>query len=136
MSAQLDYEQVIDTCEWESYVPEHANEGGYTYSRVKRRKTVREVGDELKQALGVDQWGYCSHAGVEEYLSLGDGDREWPDGRIIVYAVNGTSEGDYVHVEVQPTDGGDRVGMILGKTFQGRDAAWAAAREVADRLGA
>ena len=125
----------IDTCEWESYIPEHANEGGYTYLRVARRKTVAEVHNELEQRLGRDQWGYVNYPGVDEYLSVMDGDIEWPEGRIVVFAVTGTSEGDYVHVEVHQPNGTRHL-LILGKTFHGRDAAWAAARRIADLLGA
>lgn len=59
-------------------------------------------------------------------------DCPWPNpegSRTVVFSVRGSSEGDYVHVE----QGGQLV--LLCKTFQGRDAAWTFARNVADLLG-
>ena len=60
------------------------------------------------------------------------------EGRIVVVSVNGSSEGDYVHVEVHAREGDQVVShlMFLGKSLMGRDAAWAAARRIADLLGA
>lgn len=101
-------------------------------SLVDRVRTVREVYDDLRAAVGEYP------KGAEEYLSLMPqwlDDEPWPQGRIVVFAVNGSSEGDYVHVEVHDREG-SRVLLILGKTFDGRDAAWAFARQAADLLGA
>jgi hypothetical protein len=121
---------------------------------VVRRKTVAEVYEALRDALGNDEHGYVNLPGVDEYLSLGPeykyrpnpradglelpGDIEWPDGRIAVLSVNGSSEGDYVHVEVYAREGEQVVShlVFLGKSVRGRDAAWAAARRIADLLGA
>ena len=60
------------------------------------------------------------------------------EGRIVVVSVNGSSEGDYVHVEAHVREGDQVVShlMFLGKSLMGRDAAWAAARRIADLLGA
>lgn len=102
-------------------------------SLVDRVRTVREVYDDLRAVVGE----YPD--GSEEYLSIMPDFRDsqtWPCplGRIAVFAVNGSSEGDYVHVEVH--EGERRMCVLLGKTFMGRDAAWAFARQVADLLGA
>ena len=71
--------------------------------------------DMHKQCKGYKDWADCP----------------WPtrDGRLAVFSVRGSSEGDYVHVE----QGGKLI--LLSKTFQGRDAAWTFARNVADLLG-
>lgn len=121
---------IVDTCEWESYVPEEANQGGYTYQRVARRKAVGEVLGEIRAIVGK----YPD--GAEDYLSVlaSSNDVAWPEGRIVVYAIHGSNEGDYVHIEVHV--GSHCVPQILGKTFMGRDAAWLFARKVADLLGA
>lgn len=131
----------IDTRIWESYKPYGQP---YTYLRVARRKTVSEVYEALKAALGQDEHGHVNLPGVDEYLSLGSGymirpncqtgatelstigDIEWPEGRIVVFSVNGSSEGDYVHVEVHAREGGRVIShlVFLGKSLMGRDAAW------------
>ena len=95
-------------------------------------KTVLEVFAEITAALGPRP------PGAEEYLCVPnssiDGDREWPRGLIAAFVVTGGSEGHYVHVEV--IDGDRCDGVLLGKTFKGKDAAWALARRLADLLGA
>jgi hypothetical protein len=96
-----------------------------------RIKTVAEVFTEIRDALGP------APAGAEEGLDMAPwipNDLAWPPGRIAVFAVTGDSEGHYVHVEVLGS--GDRACVGLGKTFQGKDAAWALARRLADLLGA
>jgi len=112
---------------------------GSGYLTRVRRRTVNEVHALLKAAMeepvpGLD--GYTTIEGAEEYFSapLIDGDRDWPEGRTVVCPVVGGSEGDYVHVGVVGRDGKFH-DLLLGKTFAGRDAAWAFARRVADLLG-
>lgn len=74
--------------------------------------------------------GYFVAPGCDEYLSIGTGyDVPWPDGRIFVAPVVGGSEGHYVHVLV------DGKTVLLGKTFDGWEAAWAFARRLAEVLG-
>lgn len=95
--------------------------------RLVRTKTVDEVLSEIRAAVGEYP------EGGEEYLSafpLTVG--TWPEGRTVVFAVEGTSEGHYVHVEVHHGD--SRVLVLLAKTFAGRDAAWRFARQLADLL--
>jgi hypothetical protein len=99
------------------------------YLHKLRTKTVREVYEELRAILGE----YPD--GGEEYFSIAPsvrGEAEWPDGDIVSFSVNGSSEGDFVHVEVHRN--GHRELVFLGKTFQGRDASWAFARRLADLL--
>jgi hypothetical protein len=96
-----------------------------------RVKSVREVFEEIVAVVG------DGPAGAEEYFSIPstvkDVDREWPAGLVFVFAVTGASEGHYVHVEVLNRDGLLQC-VMLGKTFQGKDAAWAFARRLADLL--
>lgn len=109
--------------------------------RHVRTKTIREVYDELREMLGE----YPD--GGEEYFSPStttDPKAEWPQGRIVCYSVNGTSEGDYSHVDVHGYSHVDVQGygsgvsalipIFTGKTFMGRDASWAFARLLADIL--
>ena len=49
-------------------------------------------------------------------------------------SVTGSSEGDYFHAGVVGRDGAYQT-LLIGKTFAGRDAAWAFARRLADLLG-
>lgn len=104
------------------------------YLRLERTRTVREVYDDLRAIVG--EYPY----GGEEYFSVSPitaGLLPWPEGRIVVFAVNGSSEGDYVHVEVQDVAyAGKRTQLMLAKTLDSRDAAWAFARRLADLLEA
>lgn len=101
------------------------------YLQLVRDRTVGEVLDDLRTALGE----YPD--GGEEYFSASalGADRPWPNGRIVVFSVNGSSEGDYTHLEVHLPDG-SRDLIALAKTFMGRDASWAFARRLADLLEA
>ena len=99
------------------------------YLTKVRTKTVGEVYDELRAILG----DYPD--GGEEYFSVSVStrpDREWPDGDIVCFSVNGSSEGDYVHCQIHYN--GHHELIFLGKTFMGRDASWAFARRLADLL--
>jgi hypothetical protein len=114
-------------------------DGSGHLARVRRR-TVNEVHALLRAAMeepvsALDGYSYTTIEGAEEYFSapLLDGDRDWPEGRTVVFPVMGSSEGDYVHVGVVDHDGKFH-DLLLGKTFSGRDAAWAFARRVADLL--
>lgn len=101
---------------------------GTPYMERARRKTVWEVYNELTAIVGKTGPGH------DEYLSMPltlPEDAEWPEGRIVCFSVDGTSEGDYTHVEVHNGDG-ERTLIFLGKTFDGRDASWAFARQLAD----
>ena len=113
----------IETQVWE---PDAERPG---YLKLVRTKTVREVFVELSAILGEFP------EGGEEYFTitvLQDEDVEWPEGNIVCFSVNGSSEGDYSHVEVH--HGEKRQLLFLGKTFAGRDASWAFARRLADIL--
>lgn len=110
----------IETSVWEA-------DGETGYLKRVRRKTIGEVYEELIGIVGREGPGH------DEYLSMsihGDSAAEWPDGEIVCFSVNGSSEGDYTHVEVHM--GSERRLMFLGKTFDGRDASWAFARQLAD----
>lgn len=100
------------------------------YLKFVRSKTVREVLDEIVDVTGAYPKG-CSE-GLGLYPGV-QSDKPWPlDGRLVVFSMNGSSEGDWVHVQVQM----DRrfTGLLLGKTFDGRDASWEFARRLADLL--
>ena len=100
------------------------------YRHLVRTKTIREVFDEVRAVVGPEP------PGAEDYFRLpstvSDDNCEWPTGRVIVLAVTGDSEGHYVHVEVLNLHGCHC--MMLGKTLQGKDAAWTLARQLADLL--
>jgi len=102
---------------------------GSGYLDLVRTKTVREVFEEVVAIVGDLGDGH------NEYFSIfarhGD-NLLWPKGDITCFSVNGSSEGDYVHVEVH--DGDRRELVLLAKTFDGRDASWAFARRLADLL--
>lgn len=99
------------------------------YLQLVRDRTVGEVYDDLRAAVGE----YPD--GGEEYLTaMVPRPAPWPRGRLAVFSVNGSSEGDYVHVEVHPEGTAERTCVLLAKTFEGRDASWAFARVVADLL--
>lgn len=131
-----DAQQTVETQVWVGDTERGWSPEGGGYLRLVRTKSVREVYEELREILGE----YPD--GGEEYFTLmpelGKDDRgegEWPQGRIVVFSVNGTSEGDYTHIEVHDNEG-QRHLMMLGKTFMGRDASWAFARRIADILEA
>lgn len=96
-----------------------------------RQRTLTEVYDDLRAYFGEYP------VGGEEYfeIMLGvTGSSSWPrGGRVVVFSVNGSSEGDYTHVEHHDA-AGSRTMLLLGKTFMGRDASWAFARRLADLL--
>lgn len=104
---------------------------GSGYLKLERVKKVREVLDEITDITGPYPEGCGEGLGVPPWT---DPNMEWPEGRIVVYSVNGSSEGDWTHVEVHSGDTVHR--LLLGKTFDGRDASWAFARRVADLLEA
>lgn len=112
----------VEVYEWEQ------RPDGYLHK--VRTKTIREVYDELREHLGEFPYG------GEEYFDInnlgGVRNMEWPEGDIVCFSVNGSSEGDYTHVEVHGD--GVRQLLFLGKTFSGRDASWAFARRLADML--
>jgi hypothetical protein len=101
------------------------------YLRVARLKSVGEVFREIRGVFG----DYPE--GCEEYLNISsplDEGTPWPDGRIAVYPVTGSSEGHYIHVDVIDYGDGHRTLVLLGKTFAGWDAAWYFARNLAEVL--
>lgn len=136
----------------------HADDYAETGHIVRSRwKTVKEVRNEILVHLGSPrpEWDYVSDdvickapedggfgmEGLTAFLDVLSGYSEpsnpWPDGRIVVFAIRGGSEGDWVHVEVEDRDGRKpNVCVLLAKTFSGRDAAWRFARVLADLLGA
>jgi len=93
-------------------------------------KTVGDVLDEVVAIVG--EYG----PGHDEYFmtipGLSSRDQPWPEGDIVCFSANGSSEGDYVHVEVHNFQ--KRQLVLLAKTFDGRDASWAFARLLADLL--
>jgi hypothetical protein len=114
----------IDTQLWE---PDPEKPG---VLRLVRDRTIREVFDDLRVALGEDPQAARSTSWCVRTLPVTP---PWPKGHIAVWATRGANEGDYVHVDVLHDS---RVqSVLLAKTFHGRDAAWAFARNVADLLG-
>jgi hypothetical protein len=78
--------------------------------------------------------GKCQrHPQCKQFRSRADA--PWPDwSQLAVFALRGSSEGDYVHVESFDSRGGREL-ILLAKTFAGRDVAWTFARQLADLLG-
>lgn len=107
-----------------SYRPDPDRPG---YQLHVRDRTIGEVYDDLRAVLGEYPAG-----GEEYFTTIPAAARSWPHGRIVVFSVTGSSEGDYTHVEVHGDDGRDLI--FLGKTFDGRDASWDFARRLADLL--
>jgi hypothetical protein len=130
-------ESVIQTTiETEVWVPR----AGLPYLERVRVRTVDEVHAMILAVVGEPVPGY---PGLTRIEAVGEGfsvmpclpsGQEWPAGRTVVYPVTGTSEGDYIHVGVVGRDGAYQT-LLIGKTFAGRDAAWAFARRLADLLG-
>ena len=91
--------------------------------RLERRRTVREVIAQLNERLKwldmqSDESDWHSLLGYEDGQSR---DMEWPEGRIAVFAVTGSSEGHYMHLHVLK-DGKETL-IALAKTFRGFDFA-------------
>jgi hypothetical protein len=103
------------------------------YLLPHRRKTIREVCDELRAITGECPEGCTEGFSVPSWTK---GDDEWPQGQTVVYAVTGGSEGHWVHVEIRRPFSGkeETTHAILGKTFDGFDAAWAFAKRLATLL--
>lgn len=121
----VEVEPRVETQVWE---PDPERPG---YLKFVRSKTVREVLDEIVDITGPYPAG-CSE-GLGVYPGVYDADFKWPrEGRLVVFSVNGSSEGDWVHVQMQHN--GQATGLLLSKTFDGRDASWAYARRLADLL--
>lgn len=113
----------IETQVWEK-------DEGSIYMKHVRDRTIGEVYDDLRQAVGEYPEGGDEYFSPMPHLAS---QCKWPTGRIVVFAVTGSSEGDYVHVEVHEND--KHTLILLAKTFMGRDAAWTFARRLADLLG-
>lgn len=123
---------MTDTVETQVWEPDTERPG---YLRLVRPKTVREVYEELLAIVGTrsDYGNSVDVQGAEEYFSVSIAageDGPWPDGRVVVFAVTGGSEGHYTHVEVLDCERQHHC-LILGKTFQGFDAAWDLAKRLA-----
>ena len=115
----------IETQVWE---PDTERPG---YLRLVRVKTVDQVYAEIRAALGEDFPPGCTEGlGVFPTVERGT---PWPEGRIAVFVVTGGSEGHYTHVEVRTLDGESHL-LLLGKTFDGFDAAWGFAKRLARLL--
>jgi hypothetical protein len=131
----------VDTDVWTTN-PEPGG-GGIHYLLRCRRKTIREVFDEVAALVtrrvfddDGNDLGFTTVDGAEEYFSPGaaiDSARPWPQGRTVVFPVTGGSEGWYIHVEVIGET--DSECVILGKTLDSADAAWTLARRLAVILG-
>jgi hypothetical protein len=80
--------------------------------------------------------GPCSyHNNCKGFQSRADA--EMPTGRLVVSCMHGSSEGDYVYIDLVATHGWlvTTETFFIIKTFNGRDAAWDLARKVSDILG-
>jgi hypothetical protein len=110
------------------------------YLHRERSRTIDEVHALLTATMTEPHPRYPEQVwieGADDGFSVWpfiDGHREWPVGRTIVYSIEGASEGDYVHVDSISRDGVLHP-LLISKTFDGRDAAWAFARRLADLLG-
>ena len=120
------------------------NEEGYIVNQ--RGRPVREIVGDLNCCLKKMKWDDDDWGGDYEgfstcFKSHSRSDKDdpfmWPAEWqwISVYAVTGTSEGDYVHLDVIRRDG-SREMMALYKTFGGRQKAQLVACRAATLLGA
>jgi hypothetical protein len=113
--------------ETEIWVPNPEKPG---YLMLERMKTIGEVYDELEQILK-EQGIY----GEMDYFGISSGwngrkqearKQDFPNYRwIACFAVEGGSEGHYIHVEIISAEGGKwkREIIFLGKTFCGLEHA-------------
>lgn len=112
---------------WE---PVKGNEG---YVRHIGNRTVGEVFEELKTRLERE------NLLPDEYFHLAvgiDPEQVFPEYRwITCFAVTGSSEGHYIHVEAIKPDG-KRELLLLGKTFEGLAFAYKVAYACAKHLEA
>lgn len=113
----------VSVAEWKS-----REDGSGILDKV-RTKSIGEVFQEVRAIVGDNP------DGAEDYFQVAYANsppEEWPAGEIVCFSMNGTSEGDYTHVEVHTE--ARRTLCFIGKTFMGRDASWAFARRLADIL--
>jgi hypothetical protein len=111
------------------------------YVRNERGRPVSEIVKDLNESLGKMEWPDEPFGGKYEGMGLwwdSSNDRPiWPVewSWISCFAVTGSNEGHYVHVEVI-ANGGSRKLMALHKTFGGRARAQLIASRCALLLGA
>lgn len=138
--------ETIETQIWEP------NPENLPYLRLARCRTVEEVYQDIKNRLkqipcpGED----CSLLDSMDYFSISlrnqatgeiERDKSWPERYrwISCFAVTGSNEGYYIHVEViTPDDKGPekRTLLYLGKTFVSMDTALIISNELTKMLGA
>jgi hypothetical protein len=129
-SASADLTEPVDTAVWEPD-PDHAG-----CVRKTGQRWISAVFADLKARLGETGPGH------NEYFTVtmgADGRRRygelWPEGTPIVFTRNGNSEGHITQVAVV-SDGGTVFDVVLmAKTFDGADEAWAFGRRLAEALG-
>lgn len=129
-SASADLSEPVDTSVWEP-VP-----GQPGCVRKVGQRWISAVFADLKARLGETGPGH------NEYFTVtmgADGRRRygelWPEGTPIVFTRNGNSEGHITQVAVV-SDGGTVFDVVLmAKTFDGADEAWAFGRRLAEALG-
>ena len=129
----------------DSYEPDRTP-GRAGYLHYLGQRNANDVYRDLKAAVGLGAHFTGRYAsdnvaiwettysvpGCDEYFHAPDMEL-WPKGRNVVYAVTGGSEGHYVCVSVID-DAGKHTTVVLGKTFDGFDAAWGFALKLAKLL--
>src|ERR1700733_15165337 len=107
MATTTNWDEVADlarrglrTIETEVWDPDPMRPGT---SRRVRTKSVAEVRAELTQHLG--EWPEGGEGGLTLCYWAWPGYASWPRGRIVVYALRGSNEGDYTYIEVHRDDG-------------------------------
>ena len=112
--------------------------------RYVGQRTLKEVFQELEQRLKADgllqeveYFGICVTVRYSDEWRDGNGEGYlFPAFRwIACYAVTGSSEGHYVHIDAIMPDG-ERMSLGGGKTFMGWEAACKLANACAYHLGA
>ena len=101
---------------------------------------IKELNGRLTQEGLVDEYfGRCTYPRNHKIWTTKTEDLRfrW----IVCFAVTGTSEGHYIHIDLYLDGYGEDGGapnfhVALGKTFQGFDHAWKIAKRCAELLGA
>jgi hypothetical protein len=115
------------------------------YTRVCGARTLWAVLDDIEARLRAmpcpgkdyDLWNSMDYFHIAVDKKYAEPDVEWPkDWRwIACYAVTGSSEGEYIHVDVIDRED-KRTLLYLGKTFCGMPVACAIASALTEMLGA
>jgi hypothetical protein len=119
--------KAVELCVWEKDLDKPG------YIKKTRHKTFSEVYTEFDSVVKPYIDEYCSPA----FESDVRGRNMYPIppcSRIACWAVPGSNEGDYVHIDLIMLGNGERTPFAIIKTFNGNDYAWELAKFCANLL--